>query len=765
MLLFSQQSVAEHIMGGNVDFRYVGGDRYRLGVRVVIDCEHSNEVAWYENDGINIGMYSKTTNQLVDQFLVQLMEGKGEEVKPTRDDCDLGITFCMMVLSYYDTLEFDPQVYTDEAGYYFSWERCCRNKNVVNIVNPDETGIAFYAEVPPFSIRNSLPRVRNIPLTLLCNERLFNYDFKVSDPDGDDLKVTLTEPLQGGTNSNKPNDWNVGKTPRLEPGPYAAVTWKKPFGKDATMLGNPDLTVDEATGRVSVKPGRKGTFAFALKVEEYRDDILLGHMIMEMQFSVEDCKLNPPPQLDSELDGKTFEVYPNQKFLFSTTVKDSTDSVFVSMEGELFDPAITGDPRATYTTTSGHKIAKVTVLWRPSCEQIRDEPYHFIVNAADNGCPLPSYARADMYVKVLEPPILEAPNLFCIERINDEDLLIQWEHDFGFAYGGVILEEDVGNGWTLIDTIRDKGTRSYLHNAPGNSDENFCYRIRTINQCEVVADAAVEYCSLDDIGVVPDKVLLSNVTVNEDEHVEIVWTPNTDKDFDRYLLYKSRNEDGFLLFRSIKQRENATYVDSFVNADSNAYKYYLQARDDCSLLSESSDIASTILLRESSSSYRDSLYWTMPELWSPTNFDLRGLSSPSQSSLIVAVNDLQYLHEIEERGDGIWSYRVQANHSNGELVSYSNTVEIVQKPSLWIPNVFSPNGDKTNPEWAIHADFFSDYHLRIFNRWGQEVFETTNPLEFWKGEGATESSYLYIFNCRSLSGEIIFKTGSVVVIR
>lgn len=751
-------------MGGNVDFRYVEGSSYRLGVRVIIDCQHSNEVAWFENDGINIGMYSRSSNQLVDFFKVSLKEGKNEQVKPSRDDCDLEIPFCMMVLAYYDTFTFDPLVYDDPQGYYFSWERCCRNAKVSNLSRPSETGMAFYAEVPPFSQKNSLPRVNRVPITLLCANSLFNYDFNIRDSDGDEIKVSLTEPLKGGTSQNKPNDWNIGKDPRLEPGPYAPVVWSGNFGVDNIMNGDPDITLDESTGRLTVRPRASGTFVFALKVEEFRDGVKLGQMNMEMQYVVQQCSSNPSPSFSKELADSVFEIYPNENFELELSVTDTEDSVFMTLEGEVL--RLNEEPLATYVVRSGLKSARALVSWKPSCKQVLEEPYELVINASDNGCPLPSYAKAVVYIKVLEPPILDPPSLFCIERINDEELQINWEHSFGFAYGGVIIEEDQGRGegWKLIDTVLDKSLRSIIHRAPGNLTENFCYRIRSINQCNVPASVSREFCSLDDIGVSPTTVLVNNVTVNEDEHIELSWTPNDDKDFDKYLLYRSKNEDGFQFFRGLGERERALYTDSLVNADSNYYKYYLVVSDDCGLPSENSAVASTILLRYLSSTYRDSLYWTAPELWTPASFEVEGVSSPRNTLLNASTNAFDYVHKIEEQQDGIWSYRVAAL-SESDSISYSNTVEVVQDPVVWIPNAFSPNGDETNPVWKVHSDFISDYHLRIFNRWGQEVFESTDPSVSWDGIDAVESRYLYIVYCRGLSGEIIYETGSVLLLR
>lgn len=78
-------------------------------------------------------------------------------------------------------------------------------------------------------------------------------------------------------------------------------------------------------------------------------------------------------------------------------------------------------------------------------------------------------------------------------------------------------------------------------------------------------------------------------------------------------------------------------------------------------------------------------------------------------------------------------------------------VKIEDIPSeVFIPNAFSPNGDGINEEFVLSGDQCNpnDY-FRIFNRWGEIVFETQHPFsEFWdgmqNGKPAKEDVYTYI---------------------
>ncbi len=53
--------------------------------------------------------------------------------------------------------------------------------------------------------------------------------------------------------------------------------------------------------------------------------------------------------------------------------------------------------------------------------------------------------------------------------------------------------------------------------------------------------------------------------------------------------------------------------------------------------------------------------------------------------------------------------------------------------SIFIPNVFTPNGDGNNDVFRIITRGVKEYRLQIFNRWGHLLFETDDPEDVWTG--------------------------------
>ena len=80
-------------------------------------------------------------------------------------------------------------------------------------------------------------------------------------------------------------------------------------------------------------------------------------------------------------------------------------------------------------------------------------------------------------------------------------------------------------------------------------------------------------------------------------------------------------------------------------------------------------------------------------------------------------------------------YRVVA-YKNGspQTFSVSNEVEVIPPMTLYIPNTFTPNGDGLNDTFGIAGEAVKDFKMEVFNRWGQLVFESTNPNLRWDGK-------------------------------
>ncbi len=89
--------------------------------------------------------------------------------------------------------------------------------------------------------------------------------------------------------------------------------------------------------------------------------------------------------------------------------------------------------------------------------------------------------------------------------------------------------------------------------------------------------------------------------------------------------------------------------------------------------------------------------------------------------------------------DGIYNVTVtdDCNHTRTAQVIVDPQCEIV------IPNVISPNGDGDNDYFYIQGILASRSTVRIFNRWGQVVFEQVNYQNNWAAADLPDGTYFY----------------------
>ena len=86
--------------------------------------------------------------------------------------------------------------------------------------------------------------------------------------------------------------------------------------------------------------------------------------------------------------------------------------------------------------------------------------------------------------------------------------------------------------------------------------------------------------------------------------------------------------------------------------------------------------------------------------------------------------------------------------------------------TLYVPNTFTPNGDGLNENFSIVTDpsCWDEWDLKIYNRWGNLVWESDSPLEYWDGDGATTAVYVWTLNA-SMSDFVIKRRGHITLFR
>ena len=86
-----------------------------------------------------------------------------------------------------------------------------------------------------------------------------------------------------------------------------------------------------------------------------------------------------------------------------------------------------------------------------------------------------------------------------------------------------------------------------------------------------------------------------------------------------------------------------------------------------------------------------------------------------------------------------------------------------------VPNSFSPNGDGTNDLLYVKGVGITDMNFKIYNRYGQLIFETTDQTEGWdgtfKGQAENPGVFLYILDYTLIDDTSLVKKGNVTLVK
>lgn len=438
LLLISFPLMASHIVGGEFELIHISGSTYRLNLIIYFDQINGDPGA--KDGSATVSIFRKRDNQLMGTVTLvkQLLE---TNVPYTQPACSSGEIITTKLL-YTSTLQLSAANFSDPLGYYVSWQRCCRNYQITNIVSrqppagssnfPDAAGQTFYLEFPPV-VKNGQPFINSSPRLFpplndfACPTRPYYVDFAGIDDDGDSLVYSLVTPL---------NTVNSASTPPITPGPYPEVRWQPGFSLNKIVRGSPDLRISR-DGLLTVTPTLQGLFVFAVKVEEFRDREKIGESRRDFQMLVVDaCPVAEPPQiLGKRKTDVNFTFDENMSVSFSNTTADEDRCIQVRIsDPDASKPEDNFTERVSLravslnfrknineilpTVTRATLVNGSTVdfdVCFPKCPYFEGGAYQIGLIAMDDACSLPLLDTLKVLVNV-QPPLNRNP--YFVDPVN-----------------------------------------------------------------------------------------------------------------------------------------------------------------------------------------------------------------------------------------------------------------------------------------------------------------------------------------------------------
>jgi gliding motility-associated-like protein len=114
-------------------------------------------------------------------------------------------------------------------------------------------------------------------------------------------------------------------------------------------------------------------------------------------------------------------------------------------------------------------------------------------------------------------------------------------------------------------------------------------------------------------------------------------------------------------------------------------------------------------------------------------------------------------------------YTIVAQYFNENCSSKGEIqVQVEECPdvNIYIPSAFSPNDDNINDVFLVKGIGIIDYNLVIFNRWGEEIFMSTNIFNGWDGTynqfPCQEDIYVYIIKYQGKIADFFHQELSII---
>jgi len=200
---------AAHIIGGAMTYECLGADPnqpgnniYRFTMIVYRDCAGSGAPFDSEFPGSTLGTYTIFTESangntnivrtgILDAPVITVLDpnsGNPCVIVPPNVCVQEG------VYTWEESLEIIPD------SYVITYQRCCRNNTINNIIQPGATGSTYTITITALgqSTCNNSPTWDEFPPAVICVNQPLNVDHSATDLEGDQLIYEFCSPLEGG---------------------------------------------------------------------------------------------------------------------------------------------------------------------------------------------------------------------------------------------------------------------------------------------------------------------------------------------------------------------------------------------------------------------------------------------------------------------------------------------------------------------------------------------------------------------------------------
>jgi len=740
---------AKHIIGGEITYVCRGDGNYDFTMHIYRDCTDPTG-AQFDSDRsrpntplAHLTIFAGTTVVGV----INLNPPTITEIDPVLSNPCLIVppNVCVEEGVY----EFSLQLPLDNQTYTIAYQRCCRNNFITNIRNPESIGGTYLAQLNPTSRDscNSSPVFNDFPPVVICRGEDVNFDHSATDPDGDSLVYSFCTPFVGGGVGGTRTGDPIGAAERPDgvlpnpetPPPYDPVTFVGGFSTQRPLNARddrnfPSVTIDEKTGLISGFPGNIGQYVVGVCVQAFRGGVLVNEVRRDFQFNVADCENNLKVDVkETELREK------NGEPLFF--IRICGDDVIIN---ESTNQSYIEDVYWEFDIPGG--ITSSTKFDPDDLNFPGEGPYDgkLVINPDFPQCTATGLVQVEIYPEIVS----------------------EFEFDFDTCQAGPVeftnLSVSGAGPNAIIETRWEIDTLEFFdkdisYRFPDAGRYDVTLSVRDVNECVEEFTQEIPYLPIPPflaIAPPPEEACLPLIMTFENlsnpinSEYDIIWDfgdGTTGTGLNPTHVYDQVGT--FPISLDVTSPFGCridTFFGEIITTVPSPVADFTMSSDEISRLDPIAEFFDASL---------GAIRWD----WLFNNFGRSREQNPT--------------YVFTESGEK--EIRLIVTGDNGCQDTVYSSLVVTPDIRYVLPNAFTPNGDGINDEFfgVGNADEAVSFYMSIWNRYGELIFETTDPNEHWNGrknnvgKDAPNGVYVIVVNYQNFNGEVTNLKGLVTVVR
>ena len=268
--------------------------------------------------------------------------------------------------------------------------------------------------------------------------------------------------------------------------------------------------------------------------------------------------------------------------------------------------------------------------------------------------------------------------------------------------------------------------------------------------------------------------LTVNPPPNNDNGIELFWQIFNAERHETPVIIERRKTGTTEAFASVASviKTEVNYLQTPINTDSFAYDYRIRGTDLCGEPFYSRIHTNVLLTGSKVGAYEVSMNF-MPYLgWgnAAITYDIYRYL-PESTAYVLYEPNVNSFSAYYNNGQEYYTqcYRVKATKVGTDTVSWSNDICFNFEPILYIPNAFTPNDDDLNDQFILSGGALKTIDFKIFNRWGELLFQSDNLKTFWNGKykDKLQPQGVYMYSCTytDFRGKLYSTKGTITLLK